>query len=134
MKTHFSTLVALALALSLLSPLRVAAQDQPTEPAAQPTVTEEMGYGFGSAVANILYIPAKVVYAGLGLMTGGLGYVLSGGRGDVANNIIYPAVRGTYVVTPGHLRGEQPVIFVGASPEEPRDEQLSMSGAPNPQP
>jgi hypothetical protein len=133
MKTHFSTFIAFALALSLLSPLRVAAQDQPTEQAPQPSVTEEMGYGFGSALANLFYIPAKVVYAGLGLMTGGLGYVLSAGRGDVANNIIYPAVRGTYVVTPSHLKGEQPVVFVGAPPEEPRSEQFSMS-APNSQP
>ncbi|TMA09167.1 MAG: hypothetical protein E6J89_13400 [Deltaproteobacteria bacterium] len=68
-------------------------------------MTEEMGYGFGSVVANLFYMPAKIAYAGLGLMTGGLGYVLSAGRGDVANNIIYPSVRGTYVVTPAHLKG-----------------------------
>jgi hypothetical protein len=87
-----------------------------------------MGYGFGSVVANLFYIPAKVTYAGLGLITGGLGYVLSGGRGDVANNIIYPAVRGTYVVTPNHLKGEQPVIFIGSPPpEEPQPQQTSMS-------
>ncbi|TMA09168.1 MAG: hypothetical protein E6J89_13405 [Deltaproteobacteria bacterium] len=93
-----------------------------------------MGYGFGSVVANLFYMPAKIAYAGLGLMTGGLGYVLSAGRGDVANNIIYPSVRGTYVVTPAHLKGEQPVIFIGSPPpEEHQPQQVSMSAA-TPQP
>jgi hypothetical protein len=140
MKTQFSTLLAFALTFFLLlSPLRLDAADSPAanEPPAQPaepSVTEEMGYGFGSVFANLFYMPVKITYAGLGLITGGLGYVLSAGRGDVANNIIYPAVGGTYVVTPSHLKGEQPVIFIGsAPPEEPQPQQVSMSAA-TPQP
>ena len=89
---------------------------------------EEAGYGIGAALANVLYIPAKVTYAGLGLLTGGLGYVLSGGRADVANNIIYPAVRGNYVVTPSHLKGTEPIYFVGAPPPDPN--QSTQSSAP----
>jgi hypothetical protein len=88
----------------------------PADQPAEPGVGEEAGYGVGSALANVFYIPAKVTYAGLGLLTGGLGYVLSGGRADVANNIIYPAVRGNYVVTPDHLKGKEPIYFVGAPP------------------
>jgi hypothetical protein len=49
---------------------------------------------------------------------GGLGYLFSGGRADVANNIIYPAVRGDYVVTPSNLKGTEPIYFVGAPPPE----------------
>jgi len=133
MKTQFSTLLAFTLTFfMLLSPFRLDAGDSPaaneTAQPAEPSVTEEMGYGFGSVVANLFYMPVKIAYAGLGLMTGGLGYVLSAGRGDVANNIIYPAVRGTYVVTPSHLKGEQPVIFIGsAPPEEHQPQQVSMS-------
>ena len=81
-------------------------------------VTEEAGYGIGAALANIFYIPAKVTYAGLGLLTGGLGYVFSAGNADVANNIIYPSIRGNYVVTPSHLKGTEPIYFVGAPPPE----------------
>jgi hypothetical protein len=66
----------------------------------------------------VFYIPAKVTYAGLGLLAGGLGFIFSAGRPDVANNIIYPAVRGNYVVTPSHLKGTEPIYFVGAPPEE----------------
>ena len=95
-------------------------------------MTEELGYGVVSVLANLFYMPVKITYAGLGLMTGGLGYLLTAGRGDVANNIIYPAVKGTYVVTPSHLRGEEPVVFIGSSPEESQPKQVSISAA-NPQ-
>ena len=79
---------------------------------------EEAGYGVGSVLANVFYMPAKITYAGLGLLTGGLGYVLSAGRADVANNIIYPSIRGNYVVTPSHLKGTEPIYFVGPPPPE----------------
>ena len=90
----------------------------PTSQPAEPAVGEELGYGFGSVLANLFYMPAKITYAGLGLITGGLGFALTGGRADVANNIIYPSVRGDYVVTPSHLKGTEPIYFVGAPPPE----------------
>lgn len=98
--------------------------------AAEPALGEEVGYGIGSALANLVYIPAKVTYAGLGLLTGGLGFVLSAGRADVANNIIYPSIRGNYVVTPSHLKGNDPIYFVGAPPAEsgPRVDAAPASG------
>ncbi|TMA56827.1 MAG: hypothetical protein E6J73_20290 [Deltaproteobacteria bacterium] len=52
----------------------------PNNQAAEQPVGEEAGYGVGAALASVFYIPAKVTYAGLGLLTGGLGYLLSGGR------------------------------------------------------
>ena len=93
---------------------------QPAEP-----VGEEAGYGVGAALASVFYTPTKLVYAGLGLLTGGLGYVVSGGRADVANNIIYPAVRGNYVVTPNHLKGTDPIYFVGPGPDVPEPETIA---------
>src|SRR5436190_13007845 len=56
------------------------------QPVAQESVGSDAGYGVGAALASVFYIPAKITYAGLGLLTGGLGWVLSGGRSDVANN------------------------------------------------
>jgi len=110
------------LALSLFvamtfSPLH-AQTAAPQEPPAQESIAEEMGYGFGAAVASVFYIPAKFTYATLGLLTGGLGFALTGGRADVANNIIYPAVKGNWVVTPNNLKGTEPLYFVGAPPPE----------------
>jgi len=117
MKTQSLKGIALATLVTVMTSPLYAQTASPNTQAAEEPVTEEMGYGIGAALASVFYIPAKVTYAGLGLLTGGLGYVLSGGRADVANNIIYPAVRGNYVVTPSHLKGTEPIYFVGAAPK-----------------
>ena len=118
MKTQMLKGIALGLFIAMtFSPLQAQTVGT-TNPAAEPAAGEEAGYGFGSVIANLFYMPAKITYAGLGLITGGLGYVLSAGRADVANNIIYPSIRGNYVVTPSHLKGTEPLYFVGAPPPE----------------
>ena len=128
MKSQMLKGIALASLVTLVStPLyaqTAGTNDQPAEP-----VSEELGWGFGAALASVFYIPAKVTYAGLGLLTGGLGYVLTGGRADVANNIIYPSVRGNYVVTPNHLKGTEPIYFVGAGPDAPEPETIASGPA-----
>jgi hypothetical protein len=121
-------LLFLVVSLSL-APL-ASAQDAQTmnEPAtAEPKPGEGFGYGVGSVLASVIYSPLKVTYAGLGLMTGGLGYLLSAGRPDVANNIIYPAILGDYVITPGHLKGQEPVVFIGPPPPEPLETSQAAS-------
>jgi hypothetical protein len=118
MKTHCLKGIALGLLVSTMAaPVYAQTAVQKSEPVEEP-LTSEAGYGVGAALASVLYIPAKVTYAGLGLLTGGLGWVLTGGRTDVANKIIYPAVGGNYVVTPSHLKGTEPIYFVGAPPPE----------------
>lgn len=125
MKTQMLKGIALASLVTVLStPLYGQTAGPNNQPAAEP-VTEELGYGLGAALASVFYIPAKVTYAGLGLLTGGIGYVLTGGRADVANNIIYPSVRGNYVVTPSHLKGTEPIYFVGAAPDAPQAETIA---------
>ena len=120
MKTQLLKGIALASFVTVMAAPLHAQSPAPalsSEPA-QESVGEEAGYGVGAALASIFYIPAKVTYAGFGLVAGGLGYLFSGGRADVANNIIYPAVRGNYVVTPSNLKGTEPIYFVGAPPPE----------------
>ncbi len=124
-------ILVLFLSLSLFIPKVMHGQeavfDDPLSPSPAPQSTangssketaKELGLGVGSVFASILYSPLKVTYAGLGLLTGGLSYVISGGRAQVANNIIYPAVRGNYVITPKHLQGKERVIFVGPLPPQ----------------
>lgn len=133
MKTQLLKGIALATLVTVISTPLYAQTAAQNAPAAQEPVTEELGYGFGAALASVFYIPAKVTYAGLGLLTGGLGYILSGGRADVANNIIYPAVRGNYVVTPSHLKGTEPIYFVGAPPDAPQPETYASGPSAAPQ-
>ncbi len=127
--------LTLALSIILSLPTLSAAQSMsqsepaPAELDEEQQAGQDFGWGVGSVLASVLYSPFKLTYAGLGLITGGLGFVLSGGRPDVANNIIYPAIQGDYVITPSHLKGEEPVIFLGPPPLDDSDtEPLSPSG------
>ena len=75
------------------------------------------GIGIGAFFATLVYAPAKMVYAIVGGLLGGVAYGVSGGDKVVACRIWTPAIRGTYVLTPGHLRGEEPIRFAGLPAE-----------------
>ena len=83
----------------------------------EPGLGSEAGVGAVSALASIIYGPVKIVYAGLGLIVGGIAWGLAGGDGEVMSAVVTPAVRGDYVVTPEHLRGERPLEFIGRDPD-----------------
>jgi len=76
-------------------------------------MAKNAGVGLGSAVASLLYVPAKTLYAFGGLAVGGLAYAFSGGDADVARVVLEPSVLGDYVITTDHLSGERPVQFFG---------------------
>jgi hypothetical protein len=75
----------------------------------------QAGLGLLAIGSNILYAPAKVIYGGLGLITGRAGWILTGGDREVATRVYTPSLRGTYVLTPRHLTGDDPIHFVGSS-------------------
>ena len=75
-----------------------------------------LGIGTASALSSLIYGPAKIVYATGGVLVGGLGWIFSGGDGEVAKSIISPAVYGDYVVSPAVLRGEQSLEWYGRAP------------------
>lgn len=79
------------------------------------------GLGFGSAVATLLYAPAKTLYALGGVVVGGLAYAFSGGDGDVARVVLEPSVLGDYVLTTEHLTGEHEIKFFGRQ-QRPQDQ------------
>ncbi len=75
----------------------------------------DAGWGVLAVVANVVYMPVKIVYAGLGTLTGGLAYLLTVGDTETANKVWSPSIGGSYVVTPSMLRGDEPVLFNGPS-------------------
>jgi len=93
----------------------VPAGESSTSLATQPGYWGDAGYGTLAVFSNIFYMPAKVVYAGLGIITGSLGFVLTAGDGDIARSIWSPSLGGTYVITPGMLRGNEEILFSGPS-------------------
>lgn len=71
------------------------------------------GLGVGAAICSLVYGPVKIVYATLGSITSGFAWVFTGGRTDVAREIITASVRGDYVVTPENLTFNEPLVFTG---------------------
>lgn len=98
---------ALTLSFVLASPVR----------AEEVSEGEGVGYGVGAGLASVLYGPAKVIYAGLGSVVGGLAWAVTGGDTEVSTPIFESALYGDYVVTPEHLKGDHPLEFVGRPSE-----------------
>lgn len=78
-------------------------------------VWSDAGWGVLATTVNIVYMPVKIVYAGLGLVTGGLAYILTVGDAETAQKIWNPSLGGHYVITPAMLHGDEPILFNGPS-------------------
>jgi len=81
------------------------------------TYVSQFGWGLGALGTNLFYVPVKLLYATAGGVTGALAFVLTAGRADAAQRVWSPSLGGTYVLTPGMLRGEEPIFFSGESYE-----------------
>ena len=84
--------------------------------AEEETMRNEAGLGAAAAACTLLYGPAKLLYAGLGGFGAGLAWVLSAGDNEVAGRVLNRSLRGDYVITPAHLRGEREISFIGRDP------------------
>jgi hypothetical protein len=76
----------------------------------------EAGIGLATVVANIFYKPAKVGYAAVGGITGGLTYALTAGNLDAAEKVWVASGGGDYVLSPEHLQGRDKIQFSGTRP------------------
>jgi hypothetical protein len=89
---------------------------------------EDAGRGTATVLANVLYVPTKVVYAALGGLTGGFAYVLTGGNYTVAEKVWTPSLGGNYVLNPHQVMGQEPIIFSGEIMPESRHSNQSHYG------
>ena len=96
----------------------------PATAIAEPSAAEEAGVGAAAAIGSIIYMPTKLAYALGGTVVGGLAWLFSAGDNDVAMPIFDRSVRGDYVLTPQHVRGEESIEFIG------RDVDTSVASAP----
>ena len=117
-KTSFSfvQVVAVVLCLGIVFGNPVMAQEllEGSDP------VSDAGLGIASALLTVPYAAAKILYAALGGVIGGFTWVLTGGDTETAQTVWEPSFYGTYVITPDHLRGKEPVRFIGRSPyDEP---------------
>jgi hypothetical protein len=108
--SRLSAALAVSLVCASLAGLPLPAR---ADEAPERNIMMHYGLGVGAVLCTLVYGPVKVLYATLGSITGGFAYLLTGGRLDVPREIVQPAVRGDYVVTPEHLTFNQPLMFVG---------------------
>jgi hypothetical protein len=91
----------------------------------------QYGLGTASVFLSIPYGLGKFLFATLGGIFGGFTYAFSGGNQKAAKSVWNTSMRGTYVITPEHLKGERAVRFLGVPPEE---EDVSEEPTPSPEP
>ncbi len=137
-----SRLFAAAVALVIAAPIGTFAtgawaQDQAQSAGAPPNAQvpqpqqggvnwSGVGYGAGSILTNVVYIPAKLVYALVGGLVGGGAWCLTGGNTQTADTVWRSSLGGDYVVTPDMLAGKEPIHFSG--PTETPPTPVSSSG------
>jgi hypothetical protein len=88
------------------------------------------GYGAATVLADVIYVPVKVVYALLGVFVGAGTWALTAGNTQVANTVWRSALGGDYVLTPGMIEGKEPINFSG--PTETAPEAAAAAPAPSP--
>lgn len=133
MKTLFAKTVTIVLVVALcglMVPPSGWAQERSNEE------TENTGTQYGLGVASVFtslpYSLVKFTFATLGGVFGGFTYLFSAGNQRAANAVWDTSMRGTYVITPRHLKGEEPVRFLGVPPI--RDDAPASTGMPAPAP
>ncbi len=99
--------LATVMGLAMVSPARAEEDEN--------RFAKDFGYGVGAFFTNLVYMPAKFVYATLGGITGGFAYVLTGFNFNVGKSVWVPSTGGDYVITPSMLRGEDPIYFSGTT-------------------
>ena len=88
--------------------------------AARADFSDDAGMGTATVLANVVYMPTKLVYATLGGITGGFAYLLTGGNYSAAEKVWVPSLGGNYVLNPEHLRGQEQIYFSGPLQEQQR--------------
>ena len=77
------------------------------------TGTSQLVTGAACFIVTPVYGAFKLVYAGAGAIAGGLTWVFTGGDGKAAQKVWDASLKGTYIITPDHLRGKKAINFVG---------------------
>jgi hypothetical protein len=129
-------LAAVGLAMVLMLPVQSHAQalqgpppgtTQVPQPAQGGVNWEGAGYGAAALLGNLLYIPAKLVYAVTGGIVGGGSYLVTGGNKQISDTIWRSSLGGDYVLTPSMIEGKEPVYFSGPNQVAPAPEAISNS-------
>ena len=84
------TVGALALILSNVAPAVLRAEDN----------IEKAGMAVEMTAGNMWFIPAKFISSSIGILSGALSFVVTGGNADLTQQIWQDTLQGPYVITP----------------------------------
>ena len=79
------------------------------------TGTSQLVTGAACFFLTPVYGAFKLAFAGAGAIVGGLAWAFTGGDEEAAQRIWDASLKGTYIITPDHLSGQESVEFVGSS-------------------
>jgi hypothetical protein len=127
-KTVVVLVIAAFCALTVIPP--ALAQERSNEE--RENTGTQYGLGVASVFTSLPYSVVKFTFATTGALFGGITYLFSAGNIKAANAVWDTSMRGTYVITPRHLKGEEAVRFLGVPPI--RDDEPAPAGAPAPPP
>jgi hypothetical protein len=102
-------LIMTFMGLTMIPPGSALAEDQ----ASGTDSLDGTGIKVASWLLTVPYCAGKSAFAIAGSVVGGLGYAFSGGNSETAQSIWTKTVYGTYILRPAHLRGEEPIHFLG---------------------
>lgn len=98
-------------------------------------VSRESGLGAAAAISSLVYGPVKVLYAVGGLVVGSFAWAFTAGDSQVAEQVFTRSLRGTYVITPEILLGEERLEFIGRDVHESdapvATETVAVADTPN---
>jgi hypothetical protein len=87
------------------------------DPAAADSAAQDVAYGAGSVLGTAVYAPFKATFCILGGITSGFTFPFAGA--DTAGKVATAGCGGTWAITPGVLKGQEHVKFVGGQPPPP---------------
>ena len=106
-------LIVIVMGSTMIPPGSTLAKDQ----APSTDNSEGTGIQVASWLLTVPYCVGKSAFAVAGSVVGGLGYAFSGGNSETAQSVWTKSVYGTYILRPAHLRGEEPIHFLGQDDE-----------------
>ncbi len=102
-------LIVTFMGLTMIPPGSTLADDQ----ASGTDSSNDTGMQVASWALTVPYCAGKSAFAIAGSVVGGLAYAFSGGNSKTAETVWTTSVYGTYILRPAHLRGEEPIHFLG---------------------
>ncbi|RPH78181.1 MAG: hypothetical protein EHM80_10870 [Nitrospiraceae bacterium] len=116
-------LIVSFMALTMIPPGSALAEDQMSGTDS----SDSTGMQVASWLLTIPYCVGKTSFAIAGSVVGGLGYAFSGGNSETAQSVWTTSVYGTYILRPAHLRGEEPIHFLGKADDRQSEDMKRVT-------